>query len=175
MLFLRVTICFATQEENKLLQAAIWEHGEKDWKTIAEEIPNRTSVQCLQHWKNVLHPDVGKGNWGKEEDEKLVQLVEQHGKKWSWIARQLPKRIGKRCRERYMNHLCPELNKSQWNLEEEQTLVRAREQLGNKVSSTLKTPIPRFIALPSCLTVAVIAISSDNSLTSVISPLLPPF
>ena len=37
-----------------------------------------------------------------EEDAKIVQLVSQLGaKRWSMIARELPGRIGKQCRERY--------------------------------------------------------------------------
>ena len=36
-----------------------------------------------------------------QEDEKITELVSKHGpKKWSVIARSLPGRIGKQCRER---------------------------------------------------------------------------
>lgn len=40
----------------------------------------------------------------------LVQLVEHHGtKKWSHIAKMLPGRVGKQCRERWHNHLRPDI------------------------------------------------------------------
>lgn len=36
-----------------------------------------------------------------QEDAKIIQLVNQLGaKRWSMIARELPGRIGKQCRER---------------------------------------------------------------------------
>ncbi len=38
---------------------------------------------------------------GVQEDEMILLLVEQHGpQRWSFIASQLPGRIGKQCRER---------------------------------------------------------------------------
>ena len=36
----------------------------------------------MQHWKNVLNPDVTKSLWSPKEDAALLQLVEKHGKKW---------------------------------------------------------------------------------------------
>ena len=37
----------------------------------------------------------------------MVRLVAAHGKKWSEIAKMMPRRLGKRIRERYINHLDP--------------------------------------------------------------------
>jgi transcription factor MYB, plant len=43
-------------------------------------------------------------------DRKLVKLVEQFGlRKWSYIAQLLPGRVGKQCRERWHNHLRPNI------------------------------------------------------------------
>jgi hypothetical protein len=40
----------------------------------------------------------------------LIQLVQQYGvRKWSHIAQMLPGRIGKQCRERWHNHLRPDI------------------------------------------------------------------
>lgn len=36
-----------------------------------------------------------------------MELVSKHGKKWAKIALEMPKRLGKRIRERYVNHLDP--------------------------------------------------------------------
>ena len=42
----------------------------------------------------------------------MIELVHKHGaKKWSMIAGHLPGRIGKQCRERWHNHLNPEISK----------------------------------------------------------------
>lgn len=40
----------------------------------------------------------------------LMKLVKQHGvRKWSQIAKELVGRIGKQCRERWHNHLRPDI------------------------------------------------------------------
>jgi hypothetical protein len=40
----------------------------------------------------------------------LIQLVEQYGvRKWSDVAKMLSGRIGKQCRERWHNHLRPDI------------------------------------------------------------------
>jgi hypothetical protein len=107
-----------TKDEDEMLRLAVERHGARNWKRIADDVPSRDSVQCLQHWKHVLAPDVGKGAWTPEEDAKLVQLVEIYGTRWSEIAKHLPRRIGKRCRERFMNHLSPHIRKEPWTDEE---------------------------------------------------------
>lgn len=44
------------------------------------------------------------------ENRLLSQMVEQYGiRKWSHIALKLPGRIGKQCRERWHNHLRPDI------------------------------------------------------------------
>lgn len=85
------------------LQQAVERHNAKNWKRISEEAfgGTKTDVQCLHRWQKVLDPSLVKGPWTKEEDDKVVRLVHEHGpKKWSQIASHLPGRIGKQCRER---------------------------------------------------------------------------
>lgn len=73
-----------------------------------------------------------KGAWSEEEDRKVVELVRIHGpKRWTLIAKELEGRIGKQCRERWHNHLNPEIIKSKWTEEEERTIIQAHEQYGN--------------------------------------------
>ncbi|XP_047167807.1 transcription factor MYB64-like [Vigna umbellata] len=74
-----------------------------------------------------------KGQWNKEEDRKLIRLVKQHGdKKWSEIAEKLEGRVGKQCRERWNNHLRPDIKKDSWSEEEERILVDMHTRLGNR-------------------------------------------
>lgn len=73
-----------------------------------------------------------KGAWSTEEDRKVVELVAQYGpKKWTLIATHLEGRIGKQCRERWHNHLNPEIVKTKWTDEEERTIIQAHEEYGN--------------------------------------------
>ncbi|WOL04712.1 hypothetical protein Cni_G13434 [Canna indica] len=74
-----------------------------------------------------------KGQWTAEEDRMLVRLVKQHGvRKWSEIAKNLAGRIGKQCRERWHNHLRPDIKKDTWTEEEERQLVEAHIKYGNR-------------------------------------------
>jgi len=91
-----------TTSEDEALSSAVAEYGAKNWKKIAEQVPGRSDVQCLHRWQKVLNPDLVKGPWTEEEDNKVRELVVIHGaKKWSLIASNLPGRIGKQCRERF--------------------------------------------------------------------------
>ena len=65
-------------------------------------LKDRSDVQCSQRWQKVLSPELIKGPWTKEEDQKVVELVKLYGpKKWSIISQKLKGRIGKQCRERF--------------------------------------------------------------------------
>ncbi|MCD7469523.1 DNA binding transcription coactivator transcription factor [Datura stramonium] len=122
-----------TPEEDEILRQAVQQFKGKSWKKIAECFKDRTDVQCLHRWQKVLDPELIKGSWSKEEDDRLIELVNIHGpKKWSTIAQELAGRIGKQCRERWHNHLNPAINKEAWTQEEELTLIRAHQAYGNK-------------------------------------------
>ncbi len=69
----------------------------------------------------------------------VIELVKVHGtKKWSHIARQLNGRLGKQCRERWYNHLDPSINKGEWTDGEDQTLIQAHTELGNRWAEIAK-------------------------------------
>ncbi|MQL93027.1 hypothetical protein Taro_025664 [Colocasia esculenta] len=105
----------------------------------AESFPDRSEVQCLHRWQKVLNPELIKGPWTPEEDGKIIQLVAKHGPtKWSVIAKSLPGRIGKQCRERWHNHLNPIIKKDAWTLEEELKLINAHHRYGNKWAEIAK-------------------------------------
>lgn len=127
-----------SEEEDEVLRRAVKEHGGKNWKKIAQRLGGgRTDVQCLHRWQKVLRPGLVKGPWTPEEDETVVRLVEIHGtKKWSHIARQLNGRLGKQCRERWYNHLDPNINKGEWTDDEDRILMGAHDELGNKWAGT---------------------------------------
>ena len=80
-----------------------------------------------------MKPDLVKGPWTKEEDDRVIELVNQHGpRKWAFIAKHLKGRIGKQCRERWHNHLNPNIKKCDWSMDEDWIIHEARKKVGNK-------------------------------------------
>lgn len=122
-----------SSDEDNILAKAVKDLNGKNWKLIANYLPGKTEVQCLHRWTKVLNPNLTKGPWTEEEDQKVIELVKLAGpKKWSTIANQLPGRIGKQCRERWHNHLNPDINKSPWAEEEDRAILLAHRIYGNK-------------------------------------------
>jgi myb proto-oncogene protein len=46
---------------------------------------NRSGKQIREHYLNQLHPDLNNDPWNFEEDEKIIQLYNEFGGKWSVI------------------------------------------------------------------------------------------
>lgn len=71
--------------------------------------------------------------WMPPEDDMLRQLVEKYGvKEWAVIGKFITNRNGKQCRERWRNHLRPQLNKSEWSVEEDVQIWSLVETVGTK-------------------------------------------
>lgn len=124
------------------MRGLVAKFGARSWKKIAQYFDNRSDVQCLHRWQKVLNPELVKGPWTPEEDQIVLDLVHKFGaKNWSFIASKLDGRIGKQCRERWHNHLNPDIKNGKWTEEEDKIILEAHRKYGNKwaeISKMLK-------------------------------------
>ncbi|CAL9077039.1 unnamed protein product [Musa acuminata var. zebrina] len=78
-----------------------------------------------------------KGPWTTEEDQILVAYIKRYGHaNWRALPRQAGLlRCGKSCRLRWMNYLRPDIKRGNLTKEEEETIIRLHERLGNRWSA----------------------------------------
>ncbi|XP_048729268.2 transcriptional activator Myb-like isoform X2 [Ostrea edulis] len=126
-------------EEDEKLRSLVEVKGDSDWKRIARYYPDRSDIQCQHRWCKVLNPNLVKGAWTKAEDEKVIHLVREIGAKhWTQISKHLHGRTGKQCRERWHNHLNPDIKKSAWTRDEDVLIYRLHRTLGNRWAEIAK-------------------------------------
>lgn len=83
--------------------------------------------------------NVAKGPWTKQEDDKLLSIIRKYGpKEWVKIASIFESRCGKQCRERWHNHLRPDINKEPLTEWEEEYILKQQKKHGNKWSLIAK-------------------------------------
>ena len=86
----------------------------------------------------------GKRPWLPSEDQMLLDAVtqlgapqfavkgaEKSGVRWTDIAKMVPERAAKQCRERWRNHLDPSVSRAPWSEEENRILLSRYEQYGS--------------------------------------------
>jgi hypothetical protein len=87
-------------------------------------------------------PGVDKSKFTPQEDARLREVVERCGSNdWAEVARQMPPRNARQCRERWTNYLNPTLQKLSWTTEEEILLDQKFAEFG-----------PRWRAITACFT-----------------------
>lgn len=122
-----------TEEEDSILSQLMENEQSATPEMIAKKFPNKTQQQVMDRWNKVLNPELIKGSWTTEEDEIITQWVNEHGaRNWSTLAATLPGRLGKQCRERWVNNLSPDLVHQPWSAEEDQILIEHQQKWGNK-------------------------------------------
>jgi myb proto-oncogene protein len=108
-----------------------------------------------------LNPKRVKGVWNLEEDSRLLDLIQVYGKNWALIAENMDGRSAKQARDRFLNKLDPNLNRSRWTPEEDDQLRqlylhygsswatiakelpgRSENMVKNRFYSTLKKKLP---------------------------------
>jgi hypothetical protein len=96
---------------------------------VAEDV---TAGQCQGRYSRSLDPTVKRGHWSEEEDARLRLAVTAYGNSWVDVASAIPGRTNDQCRDRWSDRLNPATVKGKWTDEENQSLVEAVKDLGNK-------------------------------------------
>ena len=120
-----------TPMEDKLLLIIARNHGCKNWKAISKHFTNKSDVQCYSRFKRICRNGI-LGYWTLEEDERLLSLYQQYGKNWKLISMHMLWRTSKQIRDRFINSLDPNLNKSQFTPEEDQKIIETYKRIGSK-------------------------------------------
>ena len=100
---------------------------------------DRKAAECMKRYHKIAGIRQGaravanKEPWTEEEDAIIFRMVTAHGaKRWAQIAAELPGRIGKQCRERWHNHLNPDIRRDPFDAEEDRIIISNHETLGSR-------------------------------------------
>jgi hypothetical protein len=79
---------------------------------------------------------LNRGAWTQPEDELLMKAVSQLGcKKWTDVAKLVPNRTSKQCRERWCNKLAPNVKHQPFEAWEDAVIIDKQKELGNRWSA----------------------------------------
>lgn len=109
--------------------------------------PGKSSHRLKQRWQNIFKVTLSKIPWASTEDQLLVDIVQEknYQRNWKEIALDLYSRSGlgiyrqgRQCRERWINHLDPSINRGYWTTEEDISLLKSYLELGRKWAEIAK-------------------------------------
>jgi len=118
----------------------------EDFEVIDLEI-NQGAEMCMKKVREVMSSGTLRpGVWSEQEDSYMKELLQAGKQKWGAIASLLNEhfhkglrvRTGKQCKERWSNHLNPDINRGPWTPSEDLKLLECYSFLGNKWSLIAK-------------------------------------
>ncbi|KAF5290298.1 hypothetical protein FQR65_LT11632 [Abscondita terminalis] len=115
-----------------------------NWDEIADSFKDRTPHECKAMWNVYIHPDINKGPWTDEENNRIKFLVQTHNaQNWDLIASELnTNRSGYLVFLNYYSSLCQIFKNERFQVSEDEYLMEVVDKcrIGNfipwrKVSS----------------------------------------
>eukprot|EP00980_Cylindrotheca_fusiformis_P011928 scaffold2830_cov131-Cylindrotheca_fusiformis.AAC.49 len=115
-------------------------------QTVASNFLTRSPIVC-SGYKASTKTKRKRKVWSSQEDTILVDCLQKVGAckiNWTAVARKVNRksddspRTGKQCRERWQNHLRPNIKKGNWSREEEEMIISLYQTFPNEWSSISK-------------------------------------
>lgn len=73
-----------SSQEDRVLEEYVKNYGARKWNSVREKTKlARDGKSCRLRWLNHLNPTLKKCSFSKEEKEKLINLYNELGPKWS--------------------------------------------------------------------------------------------
>lgn len=108
-------------------------HG-KNWNLLINLMPGRNRKQIRDRYNNILDPKLKKEQWTPQEDRRILELFQQFGPKWAYIAGFLDGRSEIMVKNRFNNHLkhknlasCEETDIQRENSEQETASLKKKD------------------------------------------------
>ncbi|KAI1432592.1 hypothetical protein GGR50DRAFT_587814 [Xylaria sp. CBS 124048] len=140
-----------TAEQDAKLASAVAKvsagSNEINWHRVADYLPRRTNKDCRKRWHYQVSRAIRKGQWTREEDQKLRDAVQKHGTKWYKVSGDVETRNGDQCWKRWNDKLDPSIDHSPWNGNEDTLLLDAVQSMGRSWSDIVSRYLPGRTAL----------------------------
>jgi len=107
------------KEEDQDILRLVHKYG-KAWSKISKMLNTRNGKQIRDRFINVLDPEIMKGKFTEEEDQKLVDLFKKFGPKWATISKFYPNRTADMIKNRFHSSIKKKLSDDQ-NIREDVT------------------------------------------------------
>jgi hypothetical protein len=78
-----------TKDEDDLLKYYFEQVGIKNWNEISSHFMNRSPKNCRDRYINYLSPLLRIEEWSASDDDILLELMKEYGKKWTIISDQM--------------------------------------------------------------------------------------
>ena len=119
-----------TNEEDTQLLTLVRSGYRGKWKYISTHFPGKSNFDCYIRFGKI-NPSYKKGKWSEEEDERILNLINEHGYNWAKLSQIIINRSSRQIRSRYINYLDKTLIKTQFTKEEDDLVKRLFPVLKN--------------------------------------------
>ena len=124
-----------SRQEDELIKEMILNRKRKSWTSIIKLMNKKSSLDCIARFKSICF---NRGKWTPEEDEVLLKYYSVLGGNWAAISKLMKVRNWKQVRDRYTNHLDPQISQNSFSDDEDLRIYQLHQIYKNKWSSYIK-------------------------------------